>query len=879
MSMEQNEKREELETEAPLQEAPKAEDILSEEEKQEILSVFAEINENKRRRTGFKMTIRNQLILVGSVLVLAGILLGVYFLFLKEEPPLPAFYVIDTQTGTVLDELDEDVTITFCNRDREELTEEADPDVYRIYTYATLYEKRSGNIKLKFDEKNTYNGVKIECGGKTLEYPYADFYVSRAIDDAVYGFTGETIFTDALLELTGKEKLGLAVRPLDGFDKDGNDVLVSGGVVMFPMVDRSDISLLQVNNEHGEFVVYQGSESTFYFKDSEYLTYNAEAFASLLVDCRYVVTSGKLEEQLDYSVYGLDDVEKLTCHYMLLTMPDQNGEFDFHQVWVGKKAASGSYYYAMYFGGRMNENNEVLESYSSPRIFLLPYSNVEGNLTQPVEAFFDAQLVNGIVEVNDVYEIEQVEIDYYYYDENKEDLSALILNLPVIDFSSNTSSNNSSVSELLKDKKTYASTGRAYTDWTSEEESAYLAGLASSDGEDFSVTAAVTNIASDGVYECRFGLLRDTDNATYAALLPEGVTIRYSTDGINFKKLSAHGLDFSAQKEDTVQQYSFRIESAEPVVKIELTFDMPNKIGYLVMDEILVYADGEDAVPNDALTGLWRLLSPSEFLPAGKNYTYLDSTNFADFINSIATLTGDSTAKVGICKRSTEQGDDIIYTEKLAEFGLDKPAMHFAYLYNGFMTDLYVSAYDEENACYYVYSTITGDAYETGKDVTVCTGLVARLSKETAPWLEWDLMEYVDHTLVGMYVYEIEEMTVNYAGKEYVFHVTAEDKTITSVRYGDTEMDEESFRFLYLSVVQLYMRDTYEPAEGDVPEEYLRIKIKTTSDEKEYVFYRISSSRAYYTINGSGSYYCRISALRNFTGKLEQFIAGEKVGK
>ena len=130
-----------------------------------------------------------------------------------------------------------------------------------------------------------------------------------------------------------------------------------------------------------------------------------------------------------------------------------------------------------------------------------------------------------------------------------------------------------------------------------------------------------------------------------------------------------------------------------------------------------------------------------------------------------------------------------------------------------------------------------------------------------------------------MYFYEIRELSIACGGKEYVFDVTAEDKTSTSVLWGDKEMDEESFRYLYLSIVQLYMRDVYQPSEGDTAEEYMRIKITTTTDAKEYVFYRVSSSRAYYTINGSGSYYCRVSDLRNVQSKLEQFIAGEKVGR
>ncbi len=876
MSMEQNENREVLEqTEV---EYPRDPHELTEEEKKEILSVFSETNENKRRRKGFELTIKNQILLVGIVLAVAALLLGSYFLFLKEEAPLPAFYTLDEQTVTVLDALEPKVEIIFCNRAEAELTEEGAPDIYRIYTYATLYRQETKRVRISFNTGDTFNGVKIRCEGKTLEYTYASFYKSRLIDGAIYGFEGESIFTNAILELTGKEKIELAMRPLDGFDKDGNTVLASGGVVMFPMVNRSDIACLEVENEAGEYLVYQESNGTFYFEGCEYLTYDAELFASLLVDCRYVVTSGKLQDRLDYSAYGFGKDGKLTCEYMLMTKPASDGTFYVHQVQIGKKAASGTYYYAMYFGMKMDKENKVIENYASDQIFLISYSSVENNLTQPVERFFQAQMVNGIEDVNDIYEIGKVEIDFYYNDPEKEDLHALILNMPVLDFSDNTSSNNSSVAELLKDKKTYNKSGLTYSDWTGETDGAYMAGLASSDGEAFVLRAAVTNIASDGVYDCTFGLLLDSDNAKYAAILPEAVSIRYSYDGENYRKLTDHGLDFSGHKENTVQEYTFRIEADEPVVMIEITFEMPKKIGYLVMDEVRIMADGVDAVPNDAFTGLWRLMSPLSFIPQGKNYAYMDSTNFADFINGLATLQGDSVAKVGISEHKKDE-DDVINMEMLKAFGLDKPAMHFAYTYDGFVTDLYVSAYDEENACYYAYSTITGDLYGDGKVFTFCTGLVARISKETAPWLEWDMLEYVDHSMVGMYVYEMEEMAITYGGTEYLFKVTADGKSISSVLWGDKEMDEESFRYLYLSVVKLYMRDVYEPAEGDTPEEYMRIRIKTTTDEREYVFYRVSSSRAYYTINGTGSYYCRVSSLRNIVTKLEQFIAGEKVGR
>ena len=850
-----------------------AQQEFTEEEKLDILSVFAETNENKRRRTGFRLTIKNQLIIVISVLVVAGILLGSYFLFLKEEEPLPAFYVLSDTTVKQLDGVDADITFTFCNRREGELNAESDPDVFRIYTYATLYDCAD----VEFDSSDTFNGVKIRVNGKTLQYLYKDFYVSRAIDDMVYGFDGEKLFTNAILESLGKPAAELSIRPLDGFDKDGNDVLASGRVVMFPKVERTQVSYLEVKNQAGEYLIYQDGKGNFYFEGCEYLTYNAELFASLLVDCRYVVTAGKLENRLALDAYGLGDDSELTCTYTLMTTPDKDGNFLVHQVRIGDKAASGSYYYAMYFGLLMNAKNQVLETYANDRVFLIPYSNVEGNLVQPVETFFDAQLVNAIQDVNDIYEIEEVYLDFLYYDEEKPDMHAIVLNLPVLDFSSNTSSNNTSGGDLLKDKKTYATSGLTYTDWTGEKDSAYLVGLVSSDASTFYVTAAVTNIASDGVYDCTFGLLLDSDNKNMPALLPNDVSVRYSTDGINFEKLTDHGLDFSDHPEDKVKEYTIRIPSDKPVVKIEIGFDMPAVKGYLVMDEVRVMADGEDAVPNDALTGLWRLLGPSDFIQEGKNYAYLDSTNFAEFLNGIATLKGDSVAKVGISEQSKDKGDDTIHMDMLAEFGLDKPAYRIQYLFDGFMTTLYVSPYDEENRCYYVYSTITGDVYGEGTEVTFCTGLVARLSKETAPWLEWDLMEYIDRSMVEMYIYEIREITFQTMEETYSFRVNATGQEINSVMWGDKSMDIESFRYTYLSVVQLNARGEYIPAEGDKPEEYLRIKIKTTTDEKEFVFYRVSSSRAYYTINGSGMYYCRVSDLRNVEKKLAQFVAGDKV--
>lgn len=857
-------------------------DEMTEAEKQEILSVFSEtsrLDQQKNRKKGFRLTVKNQLIIIGCILAVAAILLVCYFAFLKPEETPDPFFTLSEQTRQALEKLDKDVTIRFDGYPESEYAQDLSPERYRSYTFAKLYGKASRNIDVEIGKTSGDGTVRVSCGEKWTDLPLEDFYAVRKADGKTYGFCGERLLTSAVLGVAGYGEAvpDIPVRPLDGFDEDGDTVLTSGGVVMFPMVNRDDIDLINITNQHGTYSVYQ-EKGKFYFQNCELLEFDEEKFASLIVDCRYMVTAGKMTEQLGYEVYGLDSEKNGTATYTLITKAGSDGTRLFHTVRIGKKAASGSYYYALYYGGRMNGANEIVETYSNPKIYMIPYSNVEGNLLLRKEDYFNANLVYGVSSAEDCYKVDFIHMDYY--DRGDDPLSILVRNLNTVLFSDNIASNNGDAVNVLKDKLSYSGSGKTYTDWLSEADKPYFVGLTTSDGNEFTLTAVVTNVASDGRYECRFGLLKDTDNGQYPALLPDSIGIRYSADGILYKKLSGVTFDFESQKENTVRTYSFTLESDQPVLLIELSFRMPKTIGYLVMDELAVFANGEDAVPNDALSGVWRMVQPSSLVPAGKNFSYLDSSNFSNFIYGLCMLKGDGVERVGISTRDPSgKKDDVIDAEVLKEYGLDSPAMHFSYLFNGYTTDLYISSFDEEKQCYYAYSTIRGDVYENGNPVTFCTGMIGRLSSETASWLRWDPLEYIDHQLFDIYVYDITEMKLNYEGKEYTFAVTADDKTLTSVRLGDRELSERDFRYLYLSIVQLNLKNAYTLSPDEKPEEYMRIAIRSKSDFREYVFYRVSSSKAYYTINGEGSYYCLVSSLRNVMKKADLFVTGEAVDR
>ena len=75
------------------------------------------------------------------------------------------------------------------------------------------------------------------------------------------------------------------------------------------------------------------------------------------------------------------------------------------------------------------------------------------------------------------------------------------------------------------------------------------------------------------------------------------------------------------------------------------------------------------------------------------------------------------------------------------------------------------------------------------------------------------------------------------------------------------------------------MQDEYVPSEDDKPEEYFRFKITTETNSPEIVFYRVSSSKCYFTVNGEGSYYCLVEEVNEARDRLFALLDGEILTK
>ena len=124
---------------------------------------------------------------------------------------------------------------------------------------------------------------------------------------------------------------------------------------------------------------------------------------------------------------------------------------------------------------------------------------------------------------------------------------------------------------------------------------------------------------------------------------------------------------------------------------------------------------------------------------------------------------------------------------------------------------------------------------------------------------------------------EIEDMTFSFDGQDYKFILTrTEDgKDIADVSYNGKSFDVKSFKYLYQSVLSVYMQDQYTPAEGETANEYLRVKIHSETRSPELVFYRVSATKCYFTVDGEGSYYALVKSVNTVRDNVLRYVDGE----
>ncbi len=810
---------------------------------------------------------KKQIITIISVAVAAVLLFTVYSVFFRNtgiEVTGDSFYTLTTETQQAVSGIDTEVRITLSGYDG------ADDGWETISRYARVIAEANSNITIKTKSAGEAEvSVATDSGEKDI--PYESFFKTR-YDGTRYAFDGEALMVNAILSLCGKGELEIELRAFSGYDTDGDTVTATGAPFMFDSIDRSKIAFLTINNSHGTYSIYQ-DEGSFFFTSTRAAAYDDELFSQLTTNCRYMVTYGKfdLPEGKSWASYGLeiDNGSKAeTASYSLMTTSDSDGNYFLHSVYIGSLASSGTYYYARYVGGlfapsgKEGEADTLIYNLTKDVIYQIPADSVQGTIDAPQTDVMTATLVNSITDSEELLTIDNVRIDDY-----KSGISAFVRNLYSFNPAANMSVKDSSaITSAICDKVSAKEYSSYEGGWLNNI--GVFGGFTSSDGKATHMDALLTRYAQNGEYRIKFGILRDEENG---ACLPGNITFSKSADGVNWIAIE-NGTVRPEQSDKTVKEYELSFTDTERVKFIRIAFDVPQvKSSYVVFDEIRIYADGDDSQPKDSISGVWNLMSPEAYIPTGSNVTSLDMNNFNNFIQSIAAIEGERVVACGFGK----DGDaSTLNTELLAKYGLDNPEKHFSFEYQEIITDIYVSAPNGEGK-YYAYSVFTGEL--NGERICATTDIIVELSTATAEWLEWSFTEYLDHSLLSIYIIDMTDMTLSFDGKDYKFDITLDENggDLAKVSYNGQSMDVKSLKYIYQAILSIYMQDEYVPSENDKPEEYLRIKISTETNSPELVFYRVSASKCYFTVNGEGSYYALVEDVNLVRDVVLRYISGE----
>ncbi len=345
------------------------------------------------------------------------------------------------------------------------------------------------------------------------------------------------------------------------------------------------------------------------------------------------------------------------------------------------------------------------------------------------------------------------------------------------------------------------------------------------------------------------------------------------------------------------------LEDVYSVDDIHVKFLKDNK-------ELHVVLLDDDDDDGQQIYSIWKILAPEELIPAGKEFGNPNSSAFTEFIQSAATLKTEyikeykmeeiplnenilSVVKEDALENYKAETILSFSDDVLKKYGLDNPRLEVMYTnplktsgdqkYN--ITSRVIISDKSEDGFYYAYSYLY--KYDSkGKLLEVfCTGCISVLTVETVEWLEWELMDFNNRFLYKNFVYNLDWIEVDYRNEVYRFNVdgSREDEDVKGVKLicpdGTTkDIDIQTFKFLYAAIINIYMVDNYDIADEN-PSEICKIKLHAGGGLTEMVFFRVTNTKAYYTLNGEGKYYVKFESVHNFLEKYLRVLDGDLLTK
>lgn len=223
------------------------------------------------------------------------------------------------------------------------------------------------------------------------------------------------------------------------------------------------------------------------------------------------------------------------------------------------------------------------------------------------------------------------------------------------------------------------------------------------------------------------------------------------------------------------------------------------------------------------------------------NYSYVpDIDGYGSMLSGFASFQGDATVAI-------KEGDNTsISSDQLKKFGIDptNPAHELFYTYNG--VNSYIIFSEKTDDGYYAYSYLFD--------------IIAHVPADKVECLEWNLTQWVEPAFFQRNISKVASIAVESEDTDIVFDLQtvpqSDGKSDLIVRANGKLLDTKNFREFYKVILTREIRGQTDERPSDGAKADLTVTVTTDAGTKiEYGFYRMSTQRAFLTINGVGGFY------------------------
>ncbi len=639
-------------------------------------------------------------------------------------------------------------------------------------------------------------------------------------------------------------------------DTEGNEVVdFNQRLLMFPHTEKKNIRQLDVYNSEGSFTFVRMNAETgrvddsadFVIKGSPLTLYNQEKFASLYISAGYTLTTRKIvdpikDENGEFTEYGLvaeKRVREVTDEKGEFVLDDQGGytyeEYDYvpayyvltdtsgnrYKVIIGDMMVTGDGYYVQYVD--MSGETEVKRD----AVYVLS-ADIGDTMLAPIEEFVTPSITYPMT-MNTYFDVENFII--LKKDASAEEGYGAVVGFDYVDLTERENTINVHTPyEFLKD----------FT----------LSGY----------TASNDNISAclQMLYEPSFVGVKKL-SPTMDDLVRYGIAFEDGTDEdgkVKYEMLPEYSISFNYDVLDDEGKVTETINNM-------LYISAPNEAGnyYIYTD---IYTTKDSGKAGELLYTLDMVVEVAghslEFLNWDR-YDWID----ASYVN----------LDIAYCDKITITDHKTGYN---AEFDLDNSGTDIS---NGVTsTDIVVSAKDSDGHDTTTFSKLEVTDESGNKWVITSTDIKCYSSSGKELKIA---SAYYDYNVMGRQVrVNSVEIKCDDGRRVTVNADTIEIKgaeNITIVRY-----DTILFRNFYLTLVYATISDSYIMTEEEeaqiVTDDNLLLTmtvLDTEGEENVYKFYRITSRKAYITVNGNGGFYVLTNRVDKFVSDAQRFFAYELI--